>query len=139
MRAGVASFHLACRVRDLASTRAFYGGLLGCGMGRSAPTWQDFDFFGHQLSAHVGEATAEGSGEVDGKAVPVPHFGVVLALDEWAALATRLRKAGAGFLVEPETRFPGEPGEQGTFFVRDPSGNVLEFKGFADRSAIFAA
>jgi extradiol dioxygenase family protein len=139
MRAGAAPFHLAFRVRDLASTRAFYGGLLGCGMGRSAPTWQDFDFFGHQLSAHLGEAAAETSGDVDGKAVPVPHFGVVLALDEWAALADRLRKAGAGFLIEPATRFAGEPGEQGTFFVRDPSGNVLEFKGFRDQGAIFAA
>lgn len=132
------AFHLAFPVRDLESTRAFYGGVLGCAMGRSAPSWQDFDFFGHQLSAHVTEAAAAGSGSVDGKAVPIPHFGVVLAMAEWQALAARLGAAGQGFLIAPELRFQGEPGEQGTFFLRDPSGNTLEFKGFRDPAGVFA-
>jgi uncharacterized protein len=131
-------FHLAFAVRDLDSTRAFYGGQLGCAMGRSAPSWQDFDFFGHQLSAHVGPAADGGSGRVDGQAVPIPHFGVVLGMEDWSALADRLRARGVAFRIEPSLRFAGTPGEQGTFFVCDPSGNTLEFKGFSDPAAIFA-
>jgi len=131
-------FHLAFPVRDLAATRAFYGDLLGCAMGRSAPTWQDFDFFGHQLSAHLSAAAVTGSGTVDGRDVPIPHFGVVLDMAAWAALAERLRALGAGFLIEPVLRFAGEPGEQGTFFLSDPSCNTLEFKGFRSMDGIFA-
>jgi extradiol dioxygenase family protein len=134
-----APFHLAFPVRDLPSTRAFYGGLLGCPMGRSAATWQDFDFFGHQLSAHVAPASRDGEGRVAGQAVPIPHFGVVLGLADWTALAVRLRAGSAEFLIEPQVRFEGEPGEQGTFFLRDPSGNALEFKGFRDTGGMFAA
>jgi len=132
-------FHLAFPVRDLDETRAFYGDLLGCAMGRSAETWQDFDLFGHQMSAHVSPAApVEGGGAVDGKTVPIPHFGVVLGWDDWEALAERVRAAGHPFLIEPQVRFVGEPGEQGTFFLRDPAGNALEFKGFRDPAAIFA-
>lgn len=132
-------FHLAFPVHDLASTRAFYGEVLGCAMGRSAPTWQDFDFFGHQLSAHVTPgATAAGEGSVGGEAVPIPHFGIVLDMPTWRALAKRVEAAGTAFLRAPNLRFAGEPGEQGTFFLRDPSGNAIEFKGFASAAAIFA-
>lgn len=106
--------------------------------GAGCTTWQDFDFFGHQLSAHVCATAAPGGGAVDGQTVPIPHFGVVLAMTAWEALAVRLRAAGVGFMIEPHVRFVGEPGEQGTFFLRDPSGNALEFKGFRDRDAIFA-
>ncbi len=132
-------FHLAFAVHDLDSTRSFYGGLLGCAMGRDAPTWQDFDFFGHQLSAHVAAAAESASGQVDGTAVPIPHFGAVLDMEAWAALADRLRDRGTKFLIEPQIRFAGAPGEQGTFFVQDPSGNTLEFKGFRDQGAVFQA
>jgi extradiol dioxygenase family protein/succinate dehydrogenase flavin-adding protein (antitoxin of CptAB toxin-antitoxin module) len=131
-------FHLAFGVRDLAATREFYGEVLGCAMGRSAPTWQDFDFFGHQLSAHLAQAPTAGAGAVDGRAVPIPHFGAVLDLAAWNALADRLRGLGTAFLIEPELRFAGEPGEQGTFFVSDPSGNTLEFKGFRSMDGVFA-
>ena len=131
-------FHMAFGVRDLASNRAFYGDVLGCEMGRSAPTWQDFDFFGNQLSAHVTEAAAEADGQVEGLAVPIPHFGAVLDLDAWKALAERLEAGGVAFHIAPQLRFEGEPGEQGTFFVKDPSGNTLEFKGFRDMAGVFA-
>lgn len=134
----VGPFHLAFPVRDLDSTRAFYGDVLGCAMGRSAPTWQDFDFFGHQLSAHVTDAAAGGAGSVGGVAVPIPHFGIVLDMETWRALAARVEAAGVGFAIAPNLRFAGEPGEQGTFFLNDPSGNALEFKGFASHAAIFA-
>ena len=130
-------FHLAFPVRDLAATRAFYGDLLGCAMGRHAPTWQDFDFFGHQLSAHVTAVVAAARGDVDGMAVPIPHFGVVLGMDDWQALADRLRGQGVAFLIEPQVRFPDAPGEQGTFFLEDPAGNTLEFKGFRDLGGVF--
>ncbi len=130
-------FHMAFGVRDLASTRAFYGDVLGCEMGRSAPTWQDFDFFGHQLSAHVTEAAAEGGGRVEGLTVPIPHFGAVLDIDAWNGLSRRLEAAGVAFHIAPLLRFEGQPGEQGTFFVKDPSGNTLEFKGFKDMSGVF--
>ena len=132
-------FHLAFPVRDLDATRAFYGDVLGCRMGRSAPTWQDFDFFGHQLSAHLAAAGAAGSGEVDGKAVPIPHFGVVLLMDQWRELAERLEANNAtDWLEKPMVRFKGEPGEQATLFIRDPSGNALEFKGFRSMEQVFA-
>ncbi len=132
-------FHLAFPVRDVESTRAFYAGLLGCPVGREAETWIDFDFYGHQLSAHVASADVLATNEVDGDAVPVRHFGVVLSLERWRALAERLRAAGIEFLIEPKTRFVGEVGEQATLFVRDPSGNALEFKAFADPSCLFQA
>jgi len=135
-----APFHLAFPVRDLASTRAFYGALLGCAEGRAAETWVDFDFFGHQLSAHVSSAAGvEATNPVDGDAVPVRHFGVVLSLEDWSALAERLRAAGVDFLIEPRVRFAGLVGEQATFFLRDPSGNALEFKAFAEPQRLFRA
>jgi extradiol dioxygenase family protein len=132
-------FHLAFPVRDLESTRAFYEGLLGARVGRSADRWIDFDFWGHQLSAHIAEDDRVSTNEVDGKDVPVRHFGVVLPWAEWHALAERLTVAGAAFLIEPGIRFQGEVGEQATFFLRDPSGNALEFKSFADPSRLFAS
>jgi extradiol dioxygenase family protein len=132
-------FHLAFPVRDVESTRAFYAGVLGCPVGRSAERWIDFDFFGHQLSAHVADADALATNAVDGDDVPVRHFGVVLSMERWRALAERLRAAGAEFLIEPRIRFEGEIGEQATLFVRDPSGNALEFKAFADPARLFAS
>jgi len=133
-------FHLAFPVRDLEEARRFYGGLLGCEEGRSAASWVDFNLYGHQVVAHLGgESMNEGvSNPVDGHDVPVPHFGVILSMDDWRALAARLREAGVTFEIEPYIRFEGEPGEQATMFLRDPSGNALEFKAFADRSKIFA-
>ncbi len=132
-------FHLAFPVTDLEETRAFYGGLLGCREGRSAERWIDFDFFGHQISAHLAPPQAEiPRNEVDGDQVPVRHFGAILAWKHWEALAERVRSAGHPFLIEPRVRFQGEVGEQGTFFVRDPSGNALEFKAFRDPSRLFA-
>lgn len=132
-------FHLGFPVTDIESTRAFYAGLLGCGVGREDTRWIDFDFFGHQISAHlVDEAPAPvPTNEVDGKAVPVRHFGAVLDWDAWHALAERLRAAGIGFLIEPHTRFPGQVGEQATLFIQDPSGNGLEFKAFRDPQRLF--
>ena len=132
-------FHLAVPVRDLETTRAFYGAMLGCAEGRSAERWVDFDFFGHQLSAHVSPAAAgSGTNAVDGDDVPLRHFGVVLDWDAWASLADKLRAARVAFLIEPRVRFAGEVGEQGTFFVHDPSGNALEFKTFRDPARLFA-
>ena len=130
-------FHLAVRVRDLQASRAFYGDLLGCPEGRSAETWVDFDFFGHQLVCHVGPAEeARGhSNPVDGHDVPVPHFGVVLEMESWQALAARLKAAQVSFVIEPYVRFRGQPGEQATLFLLDPSGNALEFKAFRDIEA----
>lgn len=130
-------FHLAFPVRDIESTRAFYGDRLGCPVGRRAERWIDFDFFGHQLSAHVAEEESRATNEVDGDDIPVRHFGVVLSMEAWRALAERLRLAGTEFLVEPRIRFAGEVGEQATFFVRDPSGNALEFKAFSDPRRLF--
>jgi len=130
-------FHLAFPVRDVASTRAFYADLLGCPVGRSAERWIDFDFFGHQLSAHVAGEDVLSTNEVDGDAVPVRHFGVVLSMEAWRALAQRLEAAGLPFLIEPRVRFEGQVGEQATLFVRDPSGNALEFKAFADPARLF--
>jgi uncharacterized protein len=137
-------FHLAFPIRDIEETRSFYRDVLGCAIGRESETWIDFDLFGHQMSGHVRlsarDAGAEGNGTVDGKAVPIPHFGAILAIDEWRALAERLKGAdGIDWILEPQIRFEGQPGEQATLFIRDPSGNALEFKGFADMDAVFAA
>ena len=133
-------FHLAFPVRDLNDARAFYGTLLGCEEGRSSGEWVDFDFFGHQIVAHLSANEAEHKAHnlIDGEAVPVRHFGVILTMKEWRALAERLKRTNHPFLIAPEIRFRGLPGEQATFFVRDPSGNALEFKAFEDDARIFA-
>jgi extradiol dioxygenase family protein len=132
-------FHLAYHVRDLDEARAFYGGALGCREGRSTDNWVDFDFFGHQISLHRGEpfATAN-TGKVGEHMVPMPHLGIILPLAEWQALADRLRAAGTNFVIEPQVRYPGQPGEQHTMFFLDPSGNPIEAKGFADWEQVFA-
>lgn len=133
-------FHLAFPVADLERTRAFYGQLLGCREGRSASDWVDFDFFGHQISAHLmpQACTAALAHDVDGDDVPVRHFGLVLDWDDWTSMRERLTDAGVKFLIEPHVRFRGEVGEQATLFVVDPSGNALEFKAFRDPSRLFA-
>lgn len=133
-------FHLAFPIRDLEETRRFYVDLVGCMVGREAEKWIDFDFFGHQISAHVkpDECDLAKTNEVDGDNVPVRHFGAVLPWDKWEALAEVFREAGGAFLIGPRVRFEGEPGEQGTFFVRDPSGNGLEFKSFRNPESLFA-
>ena len=133
-------FHLAFPVHDLDAARTFYGGLLGCREGRSAAEWIDFDFFGHQIVAHLDPTMTphRHHNAVDGRDVPVPHFGAVLPMAEWRALAERLREAGAEFVIEPTVRFAGQPGEQATMFFLDPSGNALEIKAFADPAALFA-
>lgn len=133
-------FHLAFPVNDLDAARAFYGGLLGCGEGRSSEHWIDFDLYGHQIVTHLDPASAgvRMTNAVDGNDVPVPHFGVILPMDEWTALAERLREQGVEFVIEPRIRFKGEVGEQATMFFLDPSGNALEFKSFADMSQVFA-
>ncbi len=132
-------FHLAVHVTDLDAARAFYGGVLGCVEGRSAPTWVDFDFFGHQLSLHLGAPFAHAAtGRVGDHSVPMPHFGVVLGLDDWQALAMRLASMGVDFALPPSVRFEGEPGEQWTMFFHDPSGNPIEIKGFPTAEGIFA-
>ncbi|MGB8326238.1 MAG: VOC family protein [Steroidobacteraceae bacterium] len=135
----LAPFHLAIPVHDLAAARAFYGGSLGCPEGRSSAAWVDFDFFGHQLVAHLDPAKRPVHfNDVDGKDVPVPHFGIVLEWGAWQRLADRLRAGGARFVIEPGIRFAGQVGEQGTFFLHDPSGNALEFKAFRDPGRLFA-
>ena len=132
-------FHLAFPVDDLVAARRFYGDVLGCPEGRSADHWVDFDLFGHQIVAHLVEhRSPRATNPVDGDDVPVPHFGLLLRPADWHALADRLRAAAVDFVIEPHTRFAGEPGEQSTMFVLDPSGNALEFKAFADDSMIFA-
>lgn len=133
-------FHLAFPVRDLAEARGFYGNLLGCPEGRSSDAWVDFDFYGHQIVAHLapGEVGHSATNAVDGDAVPVRHFGVILPMEEWESLAGRLKAAGTRFIIEPHVRFKGEPGEQATMFFLDPSGNALEFKSFADLGQVFA-
>jgi hypothetical protein len=132
-------FHLAFPVRDIDEARAFYGGVLGCPEGRSAPDWVDFDFHGHQIVAHLApDEVSTRASMVDGEAVPVRHFGVILAPEDWRALAARLTAAKVKFLIEPQTRFAGQAGEQSTMFVTDPSGNALEFKAFADDGQVFA-
>ena len=131
-------FHLAYHVHDLDAARAFYGGVLGCREGRSTATWVDFDFFGHQISLHLGTpfATTD-TGHVGEHHVPMPHLGLVLELPDWQALAQRLRAAGTRFVLEPQRRFAGEPGEQWTMFFRDPSGNPIEVKGFASLETLY--
>lgn len=133
-------FHLAFPVDDLAAARWFYGELLGCSEGRSSDEWIDFDLNGHQIVAHLAPGTAgdRASNHVDGHGVPVPHFGLVLSMEAWEALAQRLRDAGTAFVIEPTVRFKGQPGEQATMFLRDPAGNALEFKAFADSAQLFA-
>jgi extradiol dioxygenase family protein len=136
-------FHLAFPVRDIAEARAFWGEVIGCREGRSAEGWVDFDFYGHQIVAHLapepsGSRPAEASNAVDGHDVPVPHFGIVLTLQDWRSLADRLAAAGTDFVIEPHTRFEGLPGEQATMFFRDPSGNAIEMKAFADLGQLFA-
>jgi len=133
-------FHLAFPVDDLEAARHFYGQVLGCPEGRRSERWIDFDLFGHQIVAHLSDAPrpAESGNPVDGHDVPVPHFGVVLDPASWNALAERVKAAEIRFVIEPHTRFAGEPGEQSTMFFLDPAGNALEFKAFADFSQIFA-
>ncbi len=133
-------FHVAFPVHDLDAARAFYGGTLGCSEGRSSEEWIDFNFFGHQIVAHLapGETRQAQRNTVDSHGVPVRHFGIVLPMAEWEAMAGRLRAQGVRFLIEPYTRFKGQPGEQATMFFLDPSGNALEIKAFSDINKLFA-
>ena len=133
-------FHLAFPVADIDEARKFYGKLLGCPEGRSAENWVDFDFYGHQIVAHLApdEIGHKATSAVDGHDVPVRHFGAILAMDVWQNLADKLTAAGTKFIIEPHVRFKGETGEQATMFFLDPSGNALEFKSFADMSQVFA-
>ncbi|MBX3585699.1 MAG: VOC family protein [Ramlibacter sp.] len=132
-------FHLAFNVTDLDEARRFYGGVLGCAEGRSTDTWVDFDFFSHQISLHLGEPfkTAR-TGHVGDVLVPMPHFGLVLALPDWQAMARRLEAAGTDFVLKPQVRYPGEPGEQWTMFFLDPFGNPIEVKGFESLNGLYA-
>ena len=132
-------FHLAFNVTDLARARRFYGGVLGCREGRSTDTWVDFDFFSHQISLHLGEPfKTTRTGKVGDHMVPMPHFGLVLLLPQWQALAQRLEAAGIEFVLKPQVRFQGQPGEQWTMFFCDPFGNPIEVKGFPTIEGIFA-
>jgi extradiol dioxygenase family protein len=132
-------FHLAFPVRDLAEARRFYGELLGCAEGRSSEEWVDFDFYGHQIVAHLSAPESKNAtNPVDGENVPVRHFGVILTLGEWETLTQKLRAARVSFIIEPQIRFKGQPGEQATCFFLDPSGNALELKAFADDASVFA-
>jgi extradiol dioxygenase family protein len=133
-------FHLAFPVRNIAEARAFYGELLGCPEGRSAPEWVDFDFYGHQIVAHLApdECGHKQSSAVDGHDVPVKHFGAILPMDKWQAMADKLVANKTAFVIEPYIRFKGEPGEQATMFFLDPSGNAIEMKSFADLGSLFA-
>lgn len=133
-------FHLAIPVDDLAAADAFYHGLLGCPHGRRSDKWTDYDFFGHQLVAHLSpeDCARAKTNVVDGHDVPARHFGIVMRPADWRALGDKLQQAGADFIIEPNIRFRGEPGEQGTFFIRDPAGNALEFKCFEDMAQLFA-
>ncbi|APX13525.1 VOC family protein [Tateyamaria omphalii] len=134
----MALFHLAYNVTDLDETRAFYGGLLGCAEGRSTDTWVDFDFFGHQISCHLGKPFGSApTGKVGDHDVPMPHFGAVLPMADWRALADRLVAQGVVFVLGPQVRFEGEPGEQSTMFFTDPSGNPIEIKGMAHLNGAF--
>lgn len=134
------AFHLAYHVRDLDDSRRFYGGVLGCAEGRSTDTWVDFDFFGHQISLHLGEPfPVTNTGRVGDHMVPMPHLGLVLGLSDWTTLADRLTAADIDFVIPPSRRFVGEPGEQATMFFLDPSGNPIEVKGFADLDKVFAS
>ena len=133
-------FHFAFNVTDLDTARRFYGDVLGCREGRSTATWVDFDFFGHQISLHLGQpfATAN-TGHVGEHLVPMPHFGLILELPEWQAMADRLTAAGTDFVLAPQVRFAGEPGEQWTMFFRDPFGNPIEVKGFRSLASVYDA
>jgi len=136
-------FHLAFPVHDLDSARAFWGGVMGCPEGRSSAEWIDFDFYGHQIVAHLvtdrpAADSDDGANPVDGHDVPVPHFGIVLTLEDWQTLADRLKAAGTKFAIEPYIRFKGQVGEQATMFFRDPSGNAIEMKAFRDLDQLFA-
>lgn len=135
-----ALFHLAYNVTDLDETRAFYGALLGCREGRSTESWVDFDFFGHQISLHLGKPfETANTGKVGEHMVPMPHLGIVLPMEEWKTLASRLEEEDLDFVLKPQIRFPGEPGEQATMFFRDPSGNPIEVKGFRDLEGVYAS
>ena len=134
----MAAFHLAIPVDDLAAARDFYGDTMGCAEGRSTETWIDFDFFGHQLVVHQAQRGAIVRNSVDGDAVPVPHFGLVLDWEDWEKLGDRIASSGAAFELAPHVRFAGKPGEQGTFFLFDPAGNALEFKAMRNPSNLFA-
>ena len=137
-------FHVALQVRDIAEARRFYGGVLGCGEGRSAPDWVDFNLYGHQLVCHLNPKLGPGGrlsshfNAVDGHGVPVPHCGVVLEPPQWQELAARLKRHAVEWVIEPCTRFAGAPGEQSTLFILDPTGNALEFKSFRDFGQLFA-
>jgi len=132
-------FHLAFPVDDLTAARAFWGGIMGCPEGRCSDHWIDFDFYGHQIVAHLAPVAEDrAANPVDGHEVPVPHFGIVLSMEEWKALAARLQKAGVDFAIAPHIRFAGQTGEQATMFFRDPAGNAIEMKAFADPSKLFA-
>src|SRR5687768_7528247 len=131
-------FHLAFHVTDLHEARRFYGGVLGCTEGRSTDTWVDFDFFGHQLSLHLGTPFATTrTGRVGDQLVPMPHFGLVLELPQWQAMAERLRAAGTDFIIEPHLLYAGQPGEQWTMFFCDPCGNPIEIKGFQSLEGLY--
>jgi uncharacterized protein len=136
----VRPFHLAVTVDDLSAARQFYGQIMGCAEGRSSDRWVDFNLYGHQFVVHLdeGKRQAEARNPVDGHGVPVPHFGIVLRPEDWDALAQRLKAADVAFEMEPTVRFKGEVGEQSTMFFRDPAGNAMEFKAFADDGQIFA-
>jgi extradiol dioxygenase family protein len=133
-------FHIAFPVNSIEEARSFYGGLLGCPEGRSAPDWVDFNLYGHQIVAHLApsETGATSTNAVDGHGVPVRHFGAILTMPQWDTLADKLKAAGVQFVIEPYIRFKGEPGEQATMFFLDPSGNALEFKAFANLDMLFA-
>ncbi len=132
-------FHFAFHVTDLDEARRFYGDVLGCAEGRSTATWVDFDFFGHQISLHLGQPFATSlTGQVGDHRVPMPHFGLVLRLDDWQVLAQRLKAAGVKFVMEPQVRFEGQPGEQWTMFFCDPCGNPIEVKGFRSLDGLYA-
>ena len=134
------AFHLAYHVKDLGAARSFYGDLLGCKEGRSTETWVDFDFFGHQISLHLGEPfPVANTGKVGEHMVPMPHLGAILPLADWKTLAAKLEESGLEFVFPPLARFVDEPGEQHTMFFLDPSGNPIEIKGFADETGIFAS
>lgn len=134
-------FHLAIAVDDLEEARRFYGTVLGCPQGREDRTWVDWDLYGHQLVTHLaptGRRGGDATNPVDDHEVPVPHFGLVLDTEQFHRLAERLRAAGSHFVIEPYLRFAGEPGAQWTMFLRDPAGNAIEFKAFADDAQVFA-
>ena len=138
---GLPPFHVAVPVHDLEAARSFYSGLLGCSEGRSDSRWVDFNLYGHQFVCHLSEASRQGESAlnlVDGEQVPVPHYGVVLSFADWEQLVAKLKAGDADFLIAPDVRFAGQPGEQATFFIADPSGNVLEFKALRNLSNLFA-